>query len=34
MPLPHVPEDATPEQVDRVLAMVWQAIEVTNSVNF
>ncbi|CAA7611599.1 hypothetical protein [Magnetospirillum sp. UT-4] len=34
MPLPQVADDATVEEIDRVLGMVWQAVEVTNSETF
>jgi hypothetical protein len=34
MPIPRVADDATIEEIDRVLAMVWQAVEVTNSETF
>lgn len=34
MPLPKVADDATVEEIDRVLGMVWQAVEVTNSESF
>jgi len=34
MPLPDVPDDATPDEVDQVLALVWRSVEVTNSENF
>jgi len=34
MPIPHLPDDATLEEIDRVLGMVWQAVEVTNSETF
>lgn len=34
MPIPRVADDATVEEIDRVLGMVWQAVEVTNSETF
>jgi hypothetical protein len=34
MPLPPIADDATPEEVDRVLELVWRAVEVTNSETF
>lgn len=34
MPIPALADDATLEEIDRVLAMVWQAVEVTNSETF
>lgn len=34
MPLPDLPDDATQDEIDRVLALVWQAVEVTNSETF
>jgi hypothetical protein len=34
MPVPDIAADATVEEIDRVLATVWQAVEVTNSESF
>lgn len=34
MPIPHVADDATVEEIDRALATVWAAVEVTNSETF
>lgn len=34
MALPDVAADATIEEIDRALAIVWQAVEVTNSETF
>lgn len=34
MDLPEVAADATVEEIDRVLAIVWQAVEATNSETF
>jgi hypothetical protein len=34
MPLPAIADDATKDDIDRVLTMVFTAIEVTNSENF
>ena len=34
MPIPELPDDSTPEEVDQVLALVWRSVEVTNSENF
>lgn len=34
MDLPHVAADATVEEIDRVLAIVWAAVEATNSETF
>ncbi|HSV28801.1 MAG TPA: hypothetical protein VLL76_04565 [Candidatus Omnitrophota bacterium] len=34
MPLPCVPDDAPVEEIDRVLNIVWHAVEVTNSETF
>lgn len=34
MDLPPVPADATVEEIDRVLGLVWAAVEVTNSETF
>jgi len=34
MELPDVADDATVEDIDRALAIVWQAVEVTNSETF
>ncbi len=34
MDLPEVPADATVEEIDRVLGLVWAAVEVTNSETF
>ncbi len=34
MPLPAVADDATQEEIDRVLALVWRAVEVTNAETF
>lgn len=34
MPIPSLADDATLEEIDRVLGMVWQAVEVTNSETF
>lgn len=34
MPLPYVPDDATLDDIDRVLNLVWAAVEVTNSETF
>lgn len=34
MALPALPDDATREEIDRVLAMVFEAVEVTNSETF
>ncbi len=34
MPLPDVADDATVEEIDRVLYLVWSAVEVTNSETF
>ncbi|MEW5727387.1 MAG: hypothetical protein AB1918_06135, partial [Pseudomonadota bacterium] len=31
MPIPDLPDDATQEEIDRVLALIWRAVEVTNS---
>lgn len=34
MAIPAVADDATVEEIDRVLGLVWQAVEVTNSETF
>ena len=34
MPIPPLPDDATVEEIDRVLGLVWRAVEVTNSETF
>jgi len=34
MDLPEIPADATLEEIDRVLGLVWAAVEVTNSETF
>lgn len=34
MPLPEIADDATVDEIDDVLDLVWQAIEITNSENF
>lgn len=34
MPIPMVADDATQEEIDRILSIVWQAVEVTNSETF
>lgn len=34
MPIPALADDATVEEIDRVLGLVWQAVEVTNSETF
>jgi hypothetical protein len=34
MELPDLPADATVEEIDRVLGLVWAAVEVTNSETF
>lgn len=34
MDLPDIPADATVEEIDRVLGLVWAAVEVTNSETF
>lgn len=34
MDLPEVAQDATVEEIDRVLGLVWAAVEVTNSETF
>lgn len=34
MPIPTLPDDATIDEIDRVLGLVWQAVEMTNSESF
>lgn len=34
MALPRIPDDATLDEIDRVLNLVWSAVEVTNSETF